>query len=1362
MHEKPIFKNFFTGGMRKDRALSSRDPRTYEDALNGDIVFTGSGDAEFSNEKGNLALTDMLPSGYYVISTIELTTETVIFSANETTGFSEIGIFSLDPLGTTAVYTTIFNDEFDPNGDLLNFNMENLPLSFEICRENVTAYRVYWHTKDNEPRVINTQVGKQSISEEFVNGDYTPLVSTGKYPHFYSVHSFALQPDVRMGEIKLSDTTIGGTLKSGMYELSYRECTRDGYKRPWHPLTRHFFVTLDPGNLSDIEFTMHDRSMYASNVMTDKGYQFTIEGVDQRFYELEVAYIYSTDKDVTVEASIFYREKIDPSGSGNVTVNFQNTSGIAVALEEFRKYIVPVRRVQTIGQKDDRIWLGGVKTYGPYELDLSGVTVEPFMKQMLVDSLEYANVTPLTNMATASGTVSKQKYVDREGNAVDNNFTIVNDFANYKGVQFEHLFSSNWGGETYPYALLVWDLKGNPWYAQHIVDYTMPNRYDGDGKQYQLMQGTDYNNINLMGLKFGNIDITDILFDEDGKLQVSAVQIVRCKRKPRILGQGILLPTVMEKNSTDADKSTEPLPLCSNDFHGAYTNIPDSKLYGYTSNGLDIASRPYTAMWYNPELLFGKNIFEGTAQDDVVSDVDRMDLVALYGCPYNSAIGVPQAIEQSGALKKYYTKNYKLRNDEPMLFAYGAKSRVKRMQTVIYFEEYDSSGYDEDDLTLKFRNDANIDDPNDGTDCGNPHSQGVRNVWLLKTKDYKNLTYYTDGSTENLPNYYVANYIVKQPEYYTASDQSSLEQRVYIGCGHIQPINQDVLDAIKSSFTYTWTFQSATFSSTTISIVINGIVFTSPAVTSVSAFTTWLNTLGLGAFGNASSTVTVTHPTNVYGDITVTTPVSTVGVVITGGDRYILNGVEVWGGDCYPWIFDFVRLYPKPGDCSHDGDCWSDYAVGVVVPLETSMNIALRRGRSFAGSGIRSQKEACGLEDPEIFPKGIMEGQPEEFYLNSVVMHETTVQSFISKPSLIDPQITDFDDMWIYSQLKIKGEVTDQYRSFLTSNRGQMDGRYGKITGRGYFGDNMYCLQERGFFRLRINELKALSTEAGDAISTGTPEVWQKPYPISVEYGTIHPYSIIQTPKAIYWADYYSKSFIRFAQDGCTNLSVVCEMKQWSYDNLKYLNVEDTRVDDEARHIAGGYDPTREKIYWSMNAVLHGITLVDETIVYAADPHINSFVSRMSFVQYWYGTAQGLLVSAGIEDPHNLYVHGVGVRGKYNGAFKQTKIKFVQNPYSDKNKLFDNAWFNMNEDAYEVLTSVSWVTDSQSQSLTIAGDTVHQYRNLLFTTPTIARNASEHLSGKTMVTEYTFTNADNKIIALTSHDQSYRLISKIR
>lgn len=1366
--KKNIATNTFTLGMRQDRTVFAQDRRSYRSALNGNIIFSGAGDAQYCNEPGTTLLDNSVPDGYYIVGSKEIRDKTVIMSTNDT--FSEIGLLELDVTGTVATYTTLFNDEFDPNGDKLNFASQDFIFPAESCFETIDKNRVYWLEPNNEPRCFNTRLGDQEVSPEFIDGSYTPLIATGKYPHFYSVHSMSLQADFKMGRLKLKNTTAGGSLKTGMYELCYRPVTRDGYAPPWTPLTRHFFVTLDP-TIPDPLTNYHYRSMYASNVMTNKGYTFTIHGVDTRFYQLEVAYVYSTDKDVTQEASIFYREKIDPALT-DVDVVFSSTTGIAVSFAEFNRYIVPIRRGKAIGQKDKRLWVGAPETYGPFELDLSGVTIAPFIREMTVDTREGATTLPLTNMSpTSNGTISIESYKNNVGAAVNESYAVIDDFPNYKGVQGEHLLASYWGGETYPLSVVVFDLKGNPFYAQHIIDYTFPNRYDDPS--YHLMTTID-GKINIMGMKISGIDLTDILYDADGKLQVSGIAICRGKRIPQTLFQGVILPATIEDNPD----ATHPIEHTSNDFHGAGAGFADSlKYWGGASIGQQINSRPYTSMIYAPDILFGRNIYEGTSQDDVNEETDQLELVSLYDCPFQDSI-YPRTIDLNpglsggiDGLEKFYTKNYELNVDNKN-FEYGSKSRIKRLLTIETFKEQDTEWdhYDQDDPDLFFTDDSNF-DPQDASGFPNMHSRGVTLSWLIKNKDFKNTTYMpsdTTGVNIDRPRYYTVNYKINNEKYFTSPTQKSLAERLYIGTGHFQPINQDVLDDIVDS-----------------------------------------------------------------------------------DGRYILNDVEVWGGDCYPWIFEFVRNYPAfSGDCSE-----GDYAIAHVVPLESSMNFALRRGRSFGGDGIRSEHEACNPPPAaQYFPNGIMEGQPEEFNLNSVVMHEGNVQMFIAKPEVIDPEITQFDYRWLYSNLKIFGEITDQYRTFLTSNYGDMEPNYGRIVGRGYLFEQMYCLQERAFSMLRINQIRAISTADGEPIGTGVTEVWQKPDERSTIHGTVYPYGTINTDKAIYWADYYNKCFCRFAQDGVTNISDDCEIKELSYELLKFFDSEQPLSLSGYQHVAAGWDSVRNMIYWTATEQ-HGLVQVKKTLAYSANPHVHSFVAEMDFYPKIYLNCKGwLLDSRYIDDGGDattLWSHYTGERGKYHGSYRHTKIAFIVNDVANVDKLFDNSWASFNPDAYALLEKLTLTTDTQSAIITpINGDLRSDYRNLIFRNETVARPAPDncdytinvgtptfplnnftyvkngntvviaqvvnqvalqaffvaqgfvdtypiftitqtpdtwtsitwnglvapilftqsgcvspiqnHLSGKYLMTEYDFLNADNKIIQFTSCDQSFRLIPKVR
>lgn len=1381
-NKKNITTNTFSLGMRSDRTVYAQDKRSYRDAWNGNIIFAGSGgDAQFENELGTLLLEDLLPANYTPVGGREIGDRLVIFSVSNTGLNSEIGILSLNPDGTLDTYITAFNDEFDPNNDKLNFSTGFYIQPPEATRETVDKQIVYWTDRNNEPRSFNINTGLESVSPQFVQGDYEPLISSGKYPWFYSVHSMSLQPDFKMGTIKLQSALAeDGSLKTGMYEMSYRMVDRKGYNTPWYPLTRHYFVTLDADNppTSDPLLNMHYRMMYASNVMTNKKYVFTIEDIDVRFYKLEMAYVYSTDKDVTVEACVFYSEVINPL-TPNVDIDFAATTGIAINLAEFNKYIVPIRRCQTIGQKDNRLWVGGPETYGPFKLDLSGVTITPYMRQMLVDTREDAITLPITNMGSDDTNLTIQSYLNSVGASVTQLHTILDDYANYKGVLWEHLFSSYWGGETYPFFLVVFDLKGNPFFAQHIRDYTFPQRYDDPS--YNIM--TDENNINIMGVKFSNIDLTPILYDPAGKLQVSGFAITRGKRIPKTLCQGIVIPTMIKEDAADV---TELMPSPTNDFHPISGGNADVVIYTnglYKSNGQVRHSRPYTAQFLSPDIIFERNIYEGTSQDTVLEEADQLKIVGLQENFYNG-----EATDQNPQLfYKNYTKHYLNVADTNALIKMGTTTRIKRMLVIDTFAEKEDEwlGYDEDNLLLHFLNDANV-DTGDGLYVGactdNLHSKGVRQAWVVKTKDIKTATYYdsvASGSTKS--QYYIANYIVNQDNYYTAPDQKSLGQRLSIGTGHFQPITQAVLDAIE-----------------------------------------------------------------------------------TGEEQFIFNGVEVWGGDCYPWTFDFVRLYPGfSGNCSHTGDCWSDYGHAVIVPLETSMNIALRRGRNYAKVGMRSEADACGYTDTG-FDDGITIGQPENFFLNSVVMHEGNVQMFISLPDIVDPIITKFPYRWLWSNLKIYGEITDQYRVFLTGARGDMEPIYGAIEGRGYIGEWMYCMQQRAFSRLRLNEIKAISTESGEPIATGTIEIWQKPALISSIHGCIHPFGIINTDKGIYWPDHYNKCFVRFAQDGVTNLSEVCDQKQNSYDLLKFLDNEQRVIEEEIRHIAGGWDPVRNLIYWSMLAKYRTITKVEQTIVFAEDDHVNAFVSNFNFVADLFVSCKSYLISY---NSINVYVHNKGDYGLYYETLVDTKIKFIANDIYDADKLFDNSWASLNPDAYILLKQINWVTENQTQVFTLfkhfyqyssnvaatdpgsgllkfnnvtlalatllhisetdggannlselinkwskimvfkntditqyaiyqvtdivdngTWDTLtltfiegngsftnldqvsvvvldtqeYSYHNLLFEVDTMARAAVNHLSGKHLSIEFIFTNAKNKKITFISHDQSWRLIAKTR
>ena len=113
--------NSFEKGMIKDVDVLNQPPKTYRNSLNGRLVFNKDGTFSWENASGNRFSFNISP-GYSLLGKAYLSDKVVLLSTNG--AFSEIGFVTIDAYGN-GIYTTVFNDEFDPNGDLLGFDLEH-------------------------------------------------------------------------------------------------------------------------------------------------------------------------------------------------------------------------------------------------------------------------------------------------------------------------------------------------------------------------------------------------------------------------------------------------------------------------------------------------------------------------------------------------------------------------------------------------------------------------------------------------------------------------------------------------------------------------------------------------------------------------------------------------------------------------------------------------------------------------------------------------------------------------------------------------------------------------------------------------------------------------------------------------------------------------------------------------------------------------------------------------------------------------------------------------------------------------------------------------------------------------------------
>lgn len=781
------FINTFSGGLSQDLDLQQRRPNTYQFSGNGRLIFNTEGDFAYENARGNKYYFS-LPSGYLPIGGCEFPSRLFIASTNNVN--SEFGILTID-VNDVPTYTTVFNDQFDFNGDKLGLSASNLITSAWGVVENPSKQRVYFTTNTVDPFIFNIVAGLQENNSDFQWGNYQPNPLTLKYPWWYSVHSMSYYADFRMGRVKFvrkgdpytSPATGGGSLKTGVFQYFFQLVTREGYITPKTPLTRHIFLTSI--NINSVA-NAHEYYMDSSNLMTPYSIMLELSDVDARYWKLQVGYVYSIAEKVTVESNIFYEQLLDGTTT-TINVEHQQHSGTPVNLDEFNAYPVAITQALAIVEKDQRLWLGNIGTIGDLSIDTSIITITTVSDPAIPgDILGAAVNTPLTNSAIfQDSTVSIPAYVDESYATVYDSYTVDNDYFTYAGQQIEHLKKGYWRGETYPFGIMLFDRKGIPFYVQNIQDFTFPQQYEGVSNQ--LVSGTS--DLKVLHPIFSNIVIPySLLYDQYGRQRVSAFAIVRCIRQPRILCQGILADALYARDAggdPDEKDLTRPLAIATQffdtTFKGTDSRKYDTNDYDMDDAGHEYGNRPFTQVFHSPELSFGFDIYKQTGQTTFGVN-DFLQYLGAVQSIYATVSAVPETVQLAGNNRSFYAKHY-----QTLIvachYAVGATSRIANIVKPAIGETIE--GYDPDDVALSFYNQAQI-----TLFSVLYFALGCPASWVIKTKDFKIMEPpLLSGHTTR---YALVNYVAPSSNYYSLPN----DKRLYISTGHFQPLSQTVINNV--------------------------------------------------------------------------------------------------------------------------------------------------------------------------------------------------------------------------------------------------------------------------------------------------------------------------------------------------------------------------------------------------------------------------------------------------------------------------------------------------------------------------------------------------------------------------------------
>lgn len=1327
---------------------------SYLESLGGRVIFNEDGTYAWENAKGTkVALTLTANYGqstsYQIIGSQQINSKLCLFLTDGIN--SEIALVYQEQFNVFT-YQTIYNDLYDPYGNKLNFSLKYQMRDMQVCVENNTTERVYFNDDHNEPRVFNVLLGLQSVSPQFTSGSYLPIggaVVGSVYPSFYSVHGMSQMVDLTWGKFKFQQT-ISGSLLSGEYQYAYRYIHQTGYVSPWSPLSAHVLLTTDPisGNWTEYQ-------MQQSGAASAKGLQFELKYLDTRYQQVEVAALYWRTDTVADSAYTFFKGNIPNTGS--VIVQHQ-AIGATIAIDSLVQRYTEVMVAKTGNMKDNSYHLANIEVYPIGEINTALITAEPITRPMLsdetTDEVAVNRVPPFTNQTPKTTSIT-----DNMADGLPETYSVVNDYINYKGTQWTNLFKGNWGGEIYPYAIVLFDRKGQPWFAQHITDFTFPQRYSNtwqDARLSGITNGTtgsigDFRHtntlfpaaqqitddiytdkwfLNLMGIKFSGIDLTDVLYDASGNLQISGFSIVRTDRIKQILAQGLVMSTGDTVNESNEEQIV-PLPTMFNGYlnydgtpFGTYSST-DRDYVGlnpeiYASGALPslnpsfpntvYADRWNIASFESPDYMIDNSLLANDLSNDQMQMIDVC--VKSYGG--NSKAG--QAPWNLGN-ESYYQKNYRTTLNN-ILSAQNATGgtydsvsigdkinidewfpNIKSGQAIFNILFYNTTPPVGNYLfwgNFRYLSRAVIPTCVFTFGFNDTTQQGIRHLGVL-----------ADDEGGNVANghgaYFIANYRRDVGSY--AITESLLQNRVYHNIGHFVPINQSIIN--------------------------------------------------------------------------------TVTAIPANNGRCIFNNVPVWGGDCYLDYWTYQRLYADLDQVNGDNQ---DYQIGLSFPCECNFNIALRQGNTLERYG--STPAATFNSGGTLFPDGLYyltdtDNKLETFAVNSVLQAEDLIDLYNSKPDDFN-QIYDFPVRQIYTGTKIYGEKFDTYRLFPVGNFKDADGSKGEINSLQHLFNYLYIIQRNGFARARFNDRETLVGSTGSSLNIASQLGLQGFDYINTVFGTQHQFSVVNSGRMIYWVDSEKGKMLRFGADGMLPISdeyghhnffTNKTREYWKVkdpQNLLYPAGEKPYYDSPlyAGGIVGVVDFKNESIYHTFTDKNESVLVNDEPAIIVVGVNKTLEYSELNnqykgfhpFFPKIYANFKEGFFSPDPSSPSIFYVHDEGLLGHIYGTYVNSKLKFVVNPATVVAKWFDNGSMAINDRvASSKIFSVTGTSENMPpQTIFFQTDNRWRYLQGFAEYPIRAINANTRLRGKTCIIEIEVLNdAANQLVRLSSHRTMYRVSPKV-
>lgn len=404
--------------------------------------------------------------------------------------------------------------------------------------------------------------------------------------------------------------------------------------------------------------------------------------------------------------------------------------------------------------------------------------------------------------------------------------------------------------------------------------------------------------------------------------------------------------------------------------------------------------------------------------------------------------------------------------------------------------------------------------------------------------------------------------------------------------------------------------------------------------------------------------------------------------ILTGGN-YIIDGLQIFGGDTILGMFDITRLYYD----AYNQVYTSHYNHSVIFPCESVVNFELRNGNHFAKDrSYHDIDNTNGIKidnDPNV---GHGRSKIEEFYYNTGYSVHESGALYPNLPDGYTDQ-NEFDTRMRWSNKKITNETINSFRQFASLNYIDFPTINDEIINIRGKKNRMFCWQKNGFSYSPYNERELIQNTLGQPVQIGLGGEFQRTDEILRKIGNSHQAGLVETENGFIWCDLLRKAIINFDISkglieesfvkGFTDFLKIAALRTMEYDYDNALFGE--------QGIIGGYDPVKKTAYLTFisdptsRIYTFMINIVHNVFVGTTEMDANAYINIGN---------QLLFYKKGLELV-DLYKESSSNICQFFGTNETAYLDIIINKDPEILKVFDMIEYESSENFFDTITFIN-------------------------------------------------------------------------